>query len=161
MVVVFLAFWSLQGHGFTWCLGGNGLDLVSTSPSRHNFSLSGSPDASVRSVPRSHNLRSTVYGTASGSHATMTAIVVHGGAAYTARTSHTTRSQLQAQGSAVRDDFVENAEHRSMPRAGRRLTLTAEHAEPRLERAARALYPVLHLHTGGVQGLGGLARGDG
>ena len=32
MLVVFLAFWSLQGHGFTWCLGGNGLESVSTFP---------------------------------------------------------------------------------------------------------------------------------
>jgi hypothetical protein len=38
MVVVFLAFWSLQGHGFTWCLGGNGLELVSSS--RHETALS-------------------------------------------------------------------------------------------------------------------------
>src|SRR5687768_6729732 len=32
MVVVFLAFWSMQGQGFTWCLGGNGLEWVSTFP---------------------------------------------------------------------------------------------------------------------------------
>jgi hypothetical protein len=36
MVVVFLAFWSMQGRGFTWCLGGNGLELVSTSSTRPN-----------------------------------------------------------------------------------------------------------------------------
>jgi hypothetical protein len=31
MVVVFLAFWSSQGAGFAWYLGGNGLELVSSS----------------------------------------------------------------------------------------------------------------------------------
>jgi hypothetical protein len=31
MMVVFLAFWSSQGPRFTWCLGGNGLELVSSS----------------------------------------------------------------------------------------------------------------------------------
>jgi hypothetical protein len=36
MVVVFLAFWSLQGHGFTWCLGGKGLELVSSSGTAMN-----------------------------------------------------------------------------------------------------------------------------
>ena len=30
--MVFLAFWSLQGHRFAWCSGGNGLELVSSSP---------------------------------------------------------------------------------------------------------------------------------
>jgi hypothetical protein len=30
-MAVFLAFWSVQGSGFTPCLGGNGLELVSSS----------------------------------------------------------------------------------------------------------------------------------
>ena len=33
-MVVFLAFWSLQGPLLTWCLGGNGLELVSSSRPR-------------------------------------------------------------------------------------------------------------------------------
>jgi hypothetical protein len=43
-LVVFLAFWSLQGHGFTWCLGGNGLESVSTFPTLPN----GGPLAACR-----------------------------------------------------------------------------------------------------------------
>jgi hypothetical protein len=30
-MVGFLAFWSLQGPGFTWCFAGNGLESVSSS----------------------------------------------------------------------------------------------------------------------------------
>jgi len=41
MVVVFLAFWSMQGHRFTSSLGGNGLELVSTSPPRAQRLLAG------------------------------------------------------------------------------------------------------------------------
>jgi hypothetical protein len=37
--VVFLAFWSLQGPLLTWCLGGNGLELVSSSRPVQNNTL--------------------------------------------------------------------------------------------------------------------------
>ena len=67
MVVVFLAFWSLQGQRFTWCLGGNGLELVSSS--RHETTLiffvsirgaeAGTP---APSSPYGHSVRSACAG---------------------------------------------------------------------------------------------------